>query len=142
MKRLFAFALASLLLFAVFAFASAPHVETYYSCFFDAYSANNIFGSDLNFDSMIIELYFTSQEDLVYYSYKTLSSGSWRDTGVVSCAYNELSSTEFGLTMPDGSVFPGYFDANGEYVWLDIGAGYFRLHRVKNMNLFEDWTKK
>lgn len=141
MKRIFAFALAALLLFAVPASAFSPHVDTYFSCFFDGYRASRSFNSPLGFDSMIIDLYFPPDDDLAYYSMKKLSGGVWTDTGVVSAVYTD-SGKDFTLTMPDGSVFPGYFDLNGEDVWLDIGAGFFRLHRVREMNLFEDWTKK
>lgn len=142
MKRIFAFILAALLLFAVPASAFSPHVDTYFSCFFDGYRASRAFNSPLGFDSLIIDLYFPPDDDLAYYSLRKLSGGVWTDTGVVSAVYAATSSREFTLTMPDGSVYPGYFDLNGEDVWLDIGAGFFRLHRVREMNLFEDWTKK
>lgn len=143
MKRLFSLALAALLLFTLPASASTPHVDTYFSCFFDAYRANSIFGSSLDFDSMIIDVYFSSDEDLAYYAMKKLSGGVWTDTGTVSAVYADVDKG-FTLTMPDGSVFPGYFDFEGDqqYIWLDIGAGYFRLHRAREMNLFNDWTKK
>lgn len=141
MKRFFALFLAVLLL-VVPVSASSPHVDTYFSCFFDGYRASSSFNSPLSFDSMIIDLYFPSADNLAYYSMKKLSGGVWTDTGVVSAVYAETSGREFTLTMPDGSVFPGYFDLNGEDVWLDIGAGFFRLHRVRELNLFEDWTKK
>ena len=91
MKRLFAFALAALLLFAVPASAFSPHVDTYFSCFFDGYRASRSFNSPLGFDSMIIDLYFPSDDDLAYYSMKKLSGGVWTDTGVVSAVYAEIS---------------------------------------------------
>ena len=141
MKKIFAFLLAALLLFSVPASALSPHVDTYFSCFFDAYSANKSFGVSLDFDSMIIDIYFPPQDDLAYYTMKKLSGGVWTDTGTVSVVYTETSSREFTLTMPDNTIFPGYFDLNGEDLWLDIGAGFFRFHRVKNMNLLEDWVK-
>lgn len=141
MKRIIALLLAALFLFGS-ASAGGKHVDTYFTCFFDGYRANSSFGSSVSFDSLILDVYFPSQDDLAYYTMKKLSGGVWTDTGTVSAVYTEVSSTDFTLTMPDGSVFPGSFDLNGEDIWLDIGAGFFRLHRVKNMNLFEDWRKE
>ena len=141
MKKLFALLLAAVLLFSVPASAAGFHLDTYFSCFFDGYRASSTYKSSVSFDALILDVYFSSKDDLAFFSQKKLVNGTWSDSGVVSAVYTDGPEMSFTLTMPDGSVFPGYFDLNGEDIWLDIGAGYFRLHRVKDMKLSDDWRK-
>ena len=142
MKKIFTLLLAALLLFSVPASAVGPErLDLYYACFFDVYNVGQLTGSPVPFDTLCIELFFTTDDDLVYYSQKTWKSGSVTDSGLVAAVYAE-EKENFTLTMPDGSVYIGYFDYDNNAAWLDIGMGYLKLSRIKELNAFEDWVKK
>ena len=138
MKKIFALFLAALLLFSVPA-SAAKHLDQCYVCFYDAYTYNRVIGASLNFDTLIFELFFNS-DDTVYYVKKQWKDGLMTDTGMVDAVYDE-SGANFTLTMPDNTRFKGYFDTNGSDLWLDFGAGYFRFRPVEPLDLFNDWVK-
>ena len=144
MKRIFALLLAALLLFSVPASsASNQRLDMYYACFFDVHDVGQLTGSSVPFDTLFLELFFTTKDDLVYYSQKTWTDGKVKDSGMV-IAYYEENRNSFTLTMPDNSVYKGYFDSDDDNnsLWLDIGMGYLKLTRIKEMNPFTDWVKK
>ena len=142
MKRIFALLLAALLLFSVPASAASnQRLDLYYACFFDVHDVGQLTGSSVPFDTLFLELFFTTKDDLVYYSQKTWTDGKVKDSGLVAAVYAE-NKENFTLTMPDGSVYIGYFDNDDQYAWLDIGIGYLKLTRVKELNAFTDWVKK
>ena len=142
MKRILALLLFALLLFSVPASAAGlERLDLYYACFFDVHDIGQLTGSSVPFDTLFLELFFTTKDDLVYYSQKTWTDGKVKDSGLVSAVYAE-NKENFTLTMPDGSVYNGYFDNDDQYSWLDIGIGYLKLTRVKELNAFTDWVKK
>ena len=144
MKRIFALLLAALLLFSVPASAASnQRLDLYYACFFDVHDVGQLTGSSVPFDTLFLELFFTTKDDLVYYSQKTWTDGKVKDSGMV-IAYYEENRNGFTLTMPDNSVYKGSFDSDDDNnaVWLDIGMGYLKLTRIKELNPFTDWVKK
>ena len=140
MKRFFALFLAALLSFSVPASAAPERLDQYYACFYDAYTYGQLLNKSLSFDTLFLELFFTTKDDTVYYSKKMWKSGQLDDTGVVSAVYAE-SGNNFTITMPDDTVFSGYWDPDNDAVWLDIGAGFFLLHRIKPLDIFTEWNK-
>lgn len=142
MKRLFALVLAALLLFALPASAAGvQRLDLYYACFFRVHDLEEVIAFSAPFDTLFLELFFTTDDDLVYYSQKTWKGGKVSDSGLVPAVYAE-DKENFTLTMPDDSVYKGYFDYDNNAVWLDIGMGYLKLARIKEMNPFTDWVKK
>ena len=139
MKRFVALLLAFLFLFCASASAGAEYLENYYACFFDAHSLSRLTGTSLSFDTLFMELFFTNQEDSVYYSQKKWVNGKVIETDLASAAYAE-DGKDFTLTLPDGTVFSGYWDE--DTVWLDIGAGAFKFRRVESLNAFTEWNKQ
>lgn len=142
MKKIFTLLLAALLLFSVPASAAGPErLDLYYACFFDVHDVGQLTGSPVPFDTLFLELFFTTNDDLVYYSQKTWKDGKVKDSGMVTAVYAQ-DKENFILTMPDDSVYKGYFDYDNNAVWLDIGMGYLKLTRIKELNPFTDWVKK
>ena len=141
MKKVFALLLALLCLFCFSSFASSyEYLENYYACFFDAHRLGQLTGVEMNFDTLFMELFFTNKDDVVYYSQKKWVDGRLIETDLASAAYDEHGKN-FTLTLPDGTVFSGYWEDDASTVWLDIGAGYFKFHHVEYLNPFQEWKR-
>lgn len=143
MKRIFAFILAALLLFAVPASASDPErLETYFACFYDGHKLASLLGRPSEVDSIFIELFITNDDHPVYFSKKVWSGGVMEDYGMIPMSYADGEKMHFTLFSDDGTVYPCCWGDDFQTLWIDIGAGYFECKRIKELDFLTEVSKE
>ena len=128
----------TLILPATAAYGADLYVSSKYSTFVDAELYNAFFNAGFNFDSQLIDLIIMSDFKTAYYSKEEWANGQRITTGMVKCDY-AATSGKFTITFPNGEVFDGYYDDNGEDVWLNLGGAYFRLCPVHYFDISKDF---
>ena len=136
MKRFLCLLLVIVLLPLV-ALAEDDSLISRYSCFIDGMFYKSFFKDGFSFNSMLIDFYLTDI-DCGYFQRYVWDSNGLTDSGLLSVAYI-VNYPKFDLIFHDGSILSGYWDENGDDVWLDMGAGYFRLKPAPLFNVSTDW---
>lgn len=128
----------------VFSFTSAfadRHLFAHYSLFIDGEFYNSFFNAGFDFDSEVIDFYLYDDFKGGLFSRNKWTNGERISTGLVSADYIR-NEDGFTLSFPDGTTFLGYWDQNDEDIWLNMGAGYFRLCPVHSFDISNDWKEK
>ena len=105
-------------------------VNKRYTCYMDLHADNNSNRATVyNFDAMTFDLYFTYDTSSVYCSFSIASKDGITDSGLIQAQYEPVGDN-FNLVFADDERYPGYYDTNGEDLWLNFGIGYCRFRLV------------
>ena len=118
------------------------HVSGVYTLFIDADTYNRKYSAGFDFDSAVFELIIMSDGKTAYYSRQMWKSGVRKSTDVIECEiiYGEVPD-QFYLSFPDNSSFDGYFDPDGNDLWLSLGGkSHFRFSAVPAYDIITDYT--
>ena len=121
--------------------SAASYVYDVYNHFIDGNYYNRTFGSGFDFDSMLFELIVMSDERTAYWSKQSWTDGIRSATDVIECKFSSNGST-FTISFPDGTEFDGFYDQDGNGVWVCLGSNtYFRFSPVHSYDAVEDYKR-
>ena len=140
MKRLFALFLVLLLIPAIsFSDDGDPiYISKHYSLFVDG---RHSVGKDANFfdfDSLCVDLYMVEGNEKAYLSVAKSFLGIFADSGSLAVTVKEKDGILYFVSS-DGNLTTGYYDENGEDLWLDVAGHTFRLRPVEPFSIYDDW---
>lgn len=122
--------------------SAGTHVDNVYTLYIDAYMYNRTYGSNFDFDSMIFDLIITTDGRTAYYCKQTWKNGIRTTTDMMECKITSNSDT-FLLTFPTGEEMDGYYDPEGNGVWMNLGGKtYFRFVTIPSYDITKDYHKE
>ena len=142
MKRILAVFLVVFVLLSSTALA-AKHIYNHYTLFIDGEFYNSFFKAGFNFDTQMFDFYLYDNFHGGLFCKEEWSNGVRSSTGFFECVYTNNHDDTFSLSMDNGQVFNGYWDENGEDLWLCLGGkSYFRFCPVHSFDIQKDMVNK
>ena len=141
MKKLIAITMIMILLVPVAA-SAVTCVAGVYTLFIDADTYNREFGTNFDFDSAVFELVIMSDYKTAYYSRQRWTNGVRDTTDVIECGiiFGE-ESDPFYLSIPNNPAFDGYWDPDGNGLWLSLGGkSHFKFNAVPVFDISVDYN--
>lgn len=139
MKKLITIVLILAMLLPAAACSESLRVVRHYSLLIDSATTASNSGNMFDFDSLTVDLFITSDENLCYYIETTCIAGIFVSGGAVACRMIERGDTMM-LVDESGNSRPIRKDESSGDLWIDIGRGFFRMRLVEPFDIYSDWN--
>lgn len=141
MKKLISVLLALAVLFSVSFSLADRCILDHYSLFVDGSFYNAFFNAGFDYDTLMYDFYLYDDFTGGLLSKEQWSGGKRTSSGMIEVKYKS-SGDSFSLVFDDGSSYEGYWDENGDDLWLDLGGAYFRFCPVHSFDIQKDFKGK
>lgn len=115
------------------------NISTHYSLFIDSNYAKSAKGDRYyDFDTLCLDIYVMEGNKTAYIIESKTYSGLFLTTGSQKYNIMERPDGSWLFSTDNGAYFYGYFDENGEDMWVTMYGGELRLKPINRFSIYSD----